>query len=116
MESTAQKIATQSCPSPDWIQINLDYRANVKTHCQIGKEKGITHDVVNNRARRNEWSGTVISKNKPVLVSEIGDEFDEQEFIYVFQFQQGRAPFYKVGMAKHLDSRLKAIAKWSLLV
>lgn len=39
----------------DWEQIELDYRAGVKTLRQIADEHSITHGAINKRAKRDGW-------------------------------------------------------------
>jgi len=43
-------------PVPDWQQIELDYRAGIKTLRQIAEENGVSHGAINKRARRDEWT------------------------------------------------------------
>jgi hypothetical protein len=47
---------------PDWIQIEVDYRAGIKTLRQIADEHGITHGAINKRAKRDEWTRDIASK------------------------------------------------------
>jgi len=43
-------------PAPDWQQIELDYRAGIKTLRQIAQENGISHVAIDKRAKRQEWT------------------------------------------------------------
>ncbi len=42
--------------TPDWIAIEADYRAGVKTLRAIGDEHGISHVSIQKRARKDEWT------------------------------------------------------------
>lgn len=41
---------------PDWIRIEIDYRAGIKPLRVIAAEHGITHGAVNKRAKRDDWT------------------------------------------------------------
>lgn len=47
---------------PDWIRIEADYRAGVKTLRQIAGEHGITHGAINKRAKRDDWTRDLAAK------------------------------------------------------
>jgi hypothetical protein len=47
---------------PDWIRIEADYRAGVKTLRQIASEHGITHGAINKRAKRDDWTRDLAAK------------------------------------------------------
>lgn len=49
-------------PSPDWHQIEADYRAGVKSVRQIASEQGISHTAINKTARRQEWTRDLSAK------------------------------------------------------
>ena len=49
---------------PDWERIELDYRAGVKTLRQIAEENGISHTLVNRRAKKEGWSRDLSAKIK----------------------------------------------------
>lgn len=54
---------------PDWQQIEIDYRAGIKTVRQIASEHGITHGAVNKRRLRDGWDRGEVSTHpvsKPV--------------------------------------------------
>lgn len=48
--------------SPNWRQIEADYRAGVKSLRQIAEENGITHGAVNKRAKRDDWTRDLAAK------------------------------------------------------
>lgn len=50
--------------TPDWEQIELDYRAGVKTLRQIGEAHGITHAAISKRAKRDGWERDLSAKIK----------------------------------------------------
>lgn len=39
----------------DWVAIEVDYRAGIKTLRQIGEDHGISHVAVSKRAKRDGW-------------------------------------------------------------
>lgn len=41
---------------PDWDQIELDYRAGIKSLRQIAGEQGISEGAIRKRAKRDEWT------------------------------------------------------------
>lgn len=41
---------------PDWIRIEVDYRAGIKPLRVIAAEHGITHGAINKRAKRDDWT------------------------------------------------------------
>lgn len=47
---------------PDWIAIERDFRAGVKSVRQIASENGITHGAINKRAKRDEWTRDLKAK------------------------------------------------------
>lgn len=47
---------------PDWLVIEMDFRAGVKTLRQIALEHGITHGAINQRAKRYEWTRDLSAK------------------------------------------------------
>ena len=49
---------------PDWLVIEADYRAGVKTLRQIAEEQGITHGAINKRAKRDDWTRSLSGKIK----------------------------------------------------
>lgn len=49
-------------PAPNWIKIEADYRAGVKSVRQIAGEHGITHTAVNKRAKSLEWTRDLAGK------------------------------------------------------
>lgn len=48
--------------TPDWGQIEADYRAGVKPLRQIAEEHGITHGAINKRAKKLEWTRDLAGK------------------------------------------------------
>lgn len=61
------KVSTtppESKTLPNWVQIEADYRAGVKSLRQIAEENGITHGAVNKRAKRDDWSRDLAAKIK----------------------------------------------------
>lgn len=50
--------------SPDWEQVEIAYRAGVKTLRQIADENGVTHGAVNKRAKRDGWDRDLSAKIK----------------------------------------------------
>ena len=47
---------------PDWVRIELDYRAGIKTLRQIADEHGISHVAVAKRAKRDGWTRDLAGK------------------------------------------------------
>lgn len=41
---------------PNWVVIEVDYRAGIKTLRQIGLEQGVSHVAIGNRAKRDGWT------------------------------------------------------------
>jgi len=58
-------------PAPDWQQIELDYRAGIKTLRQIGGEQGVTEAAIRKRAKREDWtrdlSGRIAAKAEELV-------------------------------------------------
>lgn len=50
--------------APDWEQIELDYRSNVKTLRQIADEHGLAHSSIAKRAKRDNWTRDLAAKIK----------------------------------------------------
>jgi hypothetical protein len=48
----------------DWEQIEADYRAGIKTKRQIAAERGISHQAIEKRAKRDGWSRDLSAKIK----------------------------------------------------
>jgi hypothetical protein len=46
----------QTTPAPNWLEIELLYRAGVLTLREIGAHHGVSHTAVNKRAKRDGWS------------------------------------------------------------
>ncbi len=42
--------------APDWVVIETDYRAGMKSLRQIGGEQGISHVAIQKRAKANAWT------------------------------------------------------------
>lgn len=62
MASGTRKSEPTTAQSPDWIQIEVDYRAGIKTLRQIADEHGITHVAINKRAKRDGWTRDIAAK------------------------------------------------------
>lgn len=62
MATGARKSEPHQAQSPDWIQIEVDYRAGIKTLRQIADEQGISHGAINKRAKRDEWTRDIAAK------------------------------------------------------
>lgn len=97
--------------APDWIAIEADYRAGVKTLRAIGDEHGISHAAINKRAKRDGWErgidSRIIEKVKKVKVVPIVDEADRAGFVYVIYLDDSSdRRFYKIGMASSFPVRL----------
>lgn len=72
MTAEVSTAAPDPVSKPDWKQIEVDYRAGVKTLRQIAEEHGITHGAVTKRAKRDEWTrdlGAKIQAKADALVS-----------------------------------------------
>lgn len=68
---------------PNWVRIEADYRAGVKTLRQIAAEHGLTHGAVNKRAKRDDWTRDLAAKIRAkadALVSraQVSTEVSEQ--------------------------------------
>ena len=63
----------QTTPKPpiDWVSIEMDYRAGVKTLRQMADEHGITHGSINKRAKRDDWSRDLVAKIKAKLEDKV---------------------------------------------
>lgn len=48
--------------SPDWVRIELDYRAGVKSLRQIASEHDISDTAIRKRAKRDEWERDLAPK------------------------------------------------------
>lgn len=62
MATGARKSEPNQAQSPDWIQIEVDYRAGIKTLRQISDEQGISHVAIAKRAKRDEWTRDIAAK------------------------------------------------------
>lgn len=62
MATGARKSEPHQAQSPNWIQIEVDYRAGIKTLRQIADEQGISHGAINKRAKRDEWTRDIAAK------------------------------------------------------
>lgn len=62
MATGARKSEPHQAQSPDWIQIEVDYRAGIKTLRQIADEHGITHGAINKRSKRDTWTRDIAAK------------------------------------------------------
>lgn len=48
--------------APDWDQIELDYRAGVKSLRQIASEQNVSEGAIRKRSKRDEWSRDLSKK------------------------------------------------------
>lgn len=78
-----QDTTKQRAAAVDWLIVEKDYRAGIKTLRQIADEHGITHGAINKRAKRDGWdrdlSGKIQAKaeslvSKAVVSSEVSRE------------------------------------------
>lgn len=96
----------------DWDRVGVDFREGAKTLRQIADEHGCTHAAVMKRAKKNGWDrGSRPEKTRAVGGVSIGeaiDGFAAAGFIYVMFIEAGGERFFKIGMASHLDSRMKS--------
>lgn len=53
---------TDEKQAPDWDQIELDYRAGVKSLRQIASEQNVTEGAIRKRSKRDEWSRDLSKK------------------------------------------------------
>ncbi len=57
-----KKSVTKTAPKatkvtkPNWVTIEVDFRAGIKTLRQIGSEQGVSHVAIGNRAKRDGWT------------------------------------------------------------
>ncbi|MDO5288535.1 MAG: hypothetical protein Q4F13_02730 [Pseudomonadota bacterium] len=58
----AAKKKSAGAVAPDWERIELDYRAGVKTLREIAAENGVSHTLVNRRAKKDCWSRDLSAK------------------------------------------------------
>lgn len=48
--------AASKVTKPNWVTIEVDFRAGIKTLRQIGSENNISHVAIANRAKRDGWT------------------------------------------------------------
>lgn len=53
---------TDEKQAPDWDQIELDYRAGVKSLRQIASEQNVSEGAIRKRSKRDEWSRDLSKK------------------------------------------------------
>ncbi len=53
--TTAPKKASK-VTKPNWVTIEVDFRAGIKTLRQIASEQGISHVAIANRSKRDGWT------------------------------------------------------------
>lgn len=94
----------------DWELIERDYRAGIKTLRQIGDEHGVSHTAIQKHAKKRAWDRARpdAMATRSVAVMDVEDGMAGPGFIYVVFFHTGSETFYKIGLANHLDSRLKS--------
>jgi hypothetical protein len=107
MASGTRKSEPTTAQSPDWIQIEVDYRAGIKTLRQIADEHSISHVAINKRAKRDGWTRDIAAKiqAKQGVPLAPKDEMSTAGFVYVIFIDSGVRRFYKIGMAKRFDAR-----------
>lgn len=59
---TTPKTDSPTIQSPDWRQIETDYRAGIKPLRQIASENGITEGGIRKRAKKLEWARDLAGK------------------------------------------------------
>jgi len=101
---------TEGAKAPvDWVAIEMDYRAGVKPLRQIGNDHGVSHVAVSKRAKRDGWTRDLrVKVDRSVPVRQVTDGFDGAGFVYLLLLDSGVELFYKIGMANHLDARMKS--------
>lgn len=96
----------------DWELVEKDYRAGLKTLRQIAQERGVSHVAVGKRAKRSGWMRgerpVAPKEDRTFRVGEVVDELESRGFVYVIFIHTGADFFYKIGLAAHLESRLKS--------
>lgn len=53
---------TDEKQAPDWDQIELDYRAGIKSLRQIASEQNVSEGAIRKRSKRDEWSRDLSKK------------------------------------------------------
>lgn len=53
---------TDEKQAPDWDQIELDYRAGVKSLRQIASEQNVSEGAIRKRSKRDDWSRDLSKK------------------------------------------------------
>lgn len=57
-----QDNTKQRAAAVDWLIVEKDYRAGIKTLRQIADEHGVTHGAINKRAKRGGWDRDLSGK------------------------------------------------------
>lgn len=96
-------------PSVDWELIEKEYRVGSKTIRQIAKDHCVSHTAVQKRASRGGWvreeSPDLVP---PVVADNFADEGSGAGFVYVIFIEVGGRRYYKIGLARSLEGRLKS--------
>lgn len=96
----------------DWEAIEPHWRAGIKSSLEIARDyreatgKSVSHTAIFKHFKALGIERESLSSKRVVLNRE-GDEFDASGYVYVIYLDSPER-FYKVGMAKHFDSRFSA--------
>jgi hypothetical protein len=91
-----------------WNVVEAEYRAGIKSLRTIAAEHDISEGAIRKRAKKEEWARDLAAsiKEKVRFNQEPTDEFCTGGFIYVI-YLDAPERFYKIGMAKNLNSRFE---------
>lgn len=95
---------------PNWEQIELDYRAGIKSLRQMAADHGIAHSAISKRAKRDDWSRDLSKKIKAEkVILRKNDPLDRSGFVYVIYLNDSNdKKYYKIGMSGSFTSRFEA--------
>lgn len=91
-----QDTKKQRAAAVDWLIVEKDYRAGIKTLRKIADEHGVTHGAINKRAKRDGWdrdlSGKIHAKAES-LVSKaaVSNEVSEEKLVTERQIIEANA-------------------------
>ena len=91
-----QDATKQRAAAVDWLIVEKDYRAGIKTLRQIAEEHGVTHGAINKRAKRDGWdrdlSGKIQAKAES-LVSKaaVSNEVSKEKLVTERQIVEANA-------------------------
>ena len=95
----------------DWELVEKHYRAGLLSLREIAKEAGCTEGAIRKRAKKDGWSRgekpVAPKEDRSVRLSQMTDELEGRGFVYVVFIHTGSEFFYKIGLATHLDGRIK---------